>query len=503
MATVTVLTSFDFSAAQEWDWTVTSNTATFISITNGLDRQDFSGNFTYDSAGNVSGTVTGTSFYINGTEQYAVTGMSSSASVLQVFALNSGDTQQTNAYVLQGNDIIRGSAGNDVLLGYAGDDMIYGNGGNDTIDGGTGNNTVVFSGPLASAKISYSAATQKFTVTTASGTDVISNVQTFTFADQSVTAASLLSTAPLTSAQALAEFAGSKLILATLIVDSAANIAANIDGLENLAAAGKISSIALTDTGIATITLAAAQVSSDAAALKTLTGYYSLVETAPATSTSITGLSASLGNSVVFSGNAASYSIASKGDGSSFTITGNGLTDSLTNVQGLQFGDHTLIVAATPGSATVTTGNVTELYSAVFGRLPDLPGLSYYQQELAANPALSLTTLAQNFLQSPEYVNNTAHNYAQSTAGDTSFISDLYQNLLHRAPAAGDAAWYEANIIAPIVGQAVPGTAAYTSALLQAHAVVVTDFSASVEFLTNVQVTAAHPADNAHWLVLI
>jgi len=287
------------------------------------------------------------------------------------------------------------------------------------------------------------------------------------------------------------------------ISDSAINVSANLDSLESLAAVGKIGSIALTDSFIPTLTISAAQLSSDAAALRDISGYYSLAEAAPSTSATISGASSGLGTTVTFSGTASQYTISPSGDHASFTITGNGLTDSVSNVQALRFSDHTLIVAAQPGSNMVTTGNITELYGAVFGRLPDVPGLSYYQQELAANPSLTLTSLAENFLQSPEYMNNSAHNYAQNATGDTQFITDLYSNLLHRAPASGDAAWYETNVVAPIVGSTTPGTAAYTAALLLAHATVVTDFSASAEFLGNVQVTTQHPADASHWLVLI
>ena len=287
------------------------------------------------------------------------------------------------------------------------------------------------------------------------------------------------------------------------ISDSAANVTAALDQLQSLAAKGDLGTVTLTDGGIPLLQISASQLSSDAQAIKDISGYFTLSETAPNASATIVGSANSLGNSLIFSGNAASYVITPLGDGKSFTVAANGVSETVSNVQGLQFADHSLIVAAAPGSNTVTTGNVTELYGAVFGRLPDVPGLAYYQQELAANPSLSLVTLAQNFLASPEYQNNSAHNYAQTTIGDTQFITDLYNNLLHRAPGSGDAAWYEANVIAPIVGNATPGTAAYSSALALAHAYVVTDFSQSAEFLGNVQVTAAHPADANHWLLLI
>jgi hypothetical protein len=51
-----------------------------------------------------------------------------------------------------------------------------------------------------------------------------------------------------------------------------------------------------------------------------------------------------------------------------------------------------------------------------------------------------------------------------------------------------------------------PGTAAYAAADLAAHATVLVDFSASGEFLGDVQITAKAPASagfTGHWLVLI
>ncbi|GEM_PF-1784583 len=288
------------------------------------------------------------------------------------------------------------------------------------------------------------------------------------------------------------------------VADTASAVSANLDTLSTLVKSGGLSSIVLTDTGIPTMTINASQLTTDAGALKAISGTYSLIETAPSASATIAGSSGALGNTLVLSGNADQYTITPSGDGQHFTVSGNGITDQLSDIQALQFADHTLIVAQTPGAANLpTTGNITELYGAAFGRQPDVAGLSYYQQQLAANPTLSLTTLAQEFLASPEYQNNTAHAYAQTADGDARFVTDLYNNLLHRAPEAGATAWYEANVIAPVVQGLTPGTQAYTAALAQAHATVVTDFSQSGEFLGNVQVTAQNQASAQHWLVLI
>ena len=143
MATVRVHSSFSFLQAQDWDWDVVTATPTRLVILSldGSRSQSFSGSFTYVGE-DVFGTVTGTSLSVNGSKVYTVTGMNHSASQLQAFAENAGDTQATYAFVLAGNDVITGSSGRDVLLGYGGSDRISGGAGNDQLQGGAGNDVL-------------------------------------------------------------------------------------------------------------------------------------------------------------------------------------------------------------------------------------------------------------------------------------------------------------------------------------------------------------------------
>ena len=197
MAVVNLSQSFSFASDQDWDWEVAGATSSSLTITNGTYKQSFSGSFSYDPDGNVSGTATATSFYSNNALVYSISGLSVSAAKLQEFADTFGDTQETYAYTLRGNDTITGSSGSDALLGYAGNDVINGGAGNDTIDGGDGTDTALFSGNYATAAISYSAITKAFTITTAAGgTDTLTNIETLTFADQSISAASLMGPPP-------------------------------------------------------------------------------------------------------------------------------------------------------------------------------------------------------------------------------------------------------------------------------------------------------------------
>jgi hypothetical protein len=202
---------------------------------------------------------------------------------------------------------------------------------------------------------------------------------------------------------------------------------------------------------------------------------------------------------VHFTGNASQYTIGTANG--AVTVTSDGIIDTLSNIAGIQFMDVGEIVAAPPGPASgVTTGNVTELYAAVLAREPDLPGLTFYQTYLQNNPTTPLQQFAEFFLSSEEY--KAAHNYAQSSAGDTQFITDSYQNLLHRTPSAAEVSFYETNVLAPAGANLTPGTAAYANAQLQAHALMLVYFSASAEFLSDVQVTAMNPPSAQHWLIL-
>ena len=287
------------------------------------------------------------------------------------------------------------------------------------------------------------------------------------------------------------------------IFDSAANIQSSLDALQSLASAGQLSHIALNNPGIPTVSVTSDQSIKDAGALKAIGGSWVLDITAGASSQTIDGV-AGEGALIHFSGNASQYSVAADGLGG-VLVANSSATDHLHGATALQFGDFTDFVASeTPATPNgISSFQVATLYSAVLARTPDVAGLAYYENMAATNAAIPITTYAQDFLQSPEYTSNPAHNYAQSASGDAQFINDTYSNLLHRAPAAGDVAWYQANVINPALANATPGTSGYTAAELAAHAAVLADFSQSGEFKGDVQVSAQAPTSAQHWLVLI
>ncbi|WP_336492406.1 DUF4214 domain-containing protein, partial [Methylobacterium nigriterrae] len=79
------------------------------------------------------------------------------------------------------------------------------------------------------------------------------------------------------------------------------------------------------------------------------------------------------------------------------------------------------------------------LYGAAFDRAPDAAGLSHWTAAL--DSGTSLKTVAESFLASDEFV---FHFGAASDA--SSFVTDLYENALHRAPEAAGLSYWTAEL---------------------------------------------------------
>ncbi|MCP3367762.1 M10 family metallopeptidase C-terminal domain-containing protein, partial [Bradyrhizobium cajani] len=112
--------------------------------------------------------------------------------------LYNGDARSyiDNAIGGSGSDTIIGNAIANALNGGGGNDTIAGGGGNDTIIGGAGTDTAVYSGSMANYAISYNSTT--FTLVdqrsgTPDGTDTVSSVENFQFADGTISSTTLIS----------------------------------------------------------------------------------------------------------------------------------------------------------------------------------------------------------------------------------------------------------------------------------------------------------------------
>lgn len=82
------------------------------------------------------------------------------------------------------NDRIIASNGNDRLKGETGDDTLNGSSGNDTLEGGDGNDTAIFNDVFAEYTFSLDAASNTLTLSSpVTGTDRLSGIERFQFAD--------------------------------------------------------------------------------------------------------------------------------------------------------------------------------------------------------------------------------------------------------------------------------------------------------------------------------
>ena len=135
-----------------------------------------------------------------------------------------------------------------------------------------------------------------------------------------------------------------------------------------------------------------------------------------------------------FSGARAGYTITRTASG--YTVThnaGTDGTDTLVNVERLQFSDAKVAID-TAGNG----GMAYRLYQAAFNRAPDVGGLGF--QMNALDNGLTLSQVAQNFITSPEF---------SATYGNLSsaqFVTQLYTNVLHRAPDAAGLAFHTNNL---------------------------------------------------------
>lgn len=101
------------------------------------------------------------------------------------------------------NDSLIGGAGNDTLNGDLGDDTITGGAGDDEINGGDGTDVAVFTVNFADVTVDRDVDTVE--LVSADGTDRLSSIETFQFADQTIDLATLLAngTAPSPSVNAV------------------------------------------------------------------------------------------------------------------------------------------------------------------------------------------------------------------------------------------------------------------------------------------------------------
>ncbi|OYY75056.1 MAG: hypothetical protein B7Y43_19165, partial [Sphingomonas sp. 28-62-20] len=82
-----------------------------------------------------------------------------------------------------GRDYLNGAGGNDSLRGAGGNDFLSGGAGNDALDGGTDIDTAIYAATRAQSTVTRNAGGTVTVTSTADGTDTVSNVELFQFAD--------------------------------------------------------------------------------------------------------------------------------------------------------------------------------------------------------------------------------------------------------------------------------------------------------------------------------
>lgn len=160
-------------------------------------------------------------------------------------------------------------------------------------------------------------------------------------------------------------------------------------------------------------------------------------------------------NVVTFTGNRSQYTVSL----SALTVTDN-VTGVVQNVPAgarLIFAD-TAVALDLEGNA----GMAYRLYQAAFNRQPDLGGLGYWINTL--DSGLSLQQVSQDFINSAEF------SAAYGSLTDVGFVTQLYANVLRRAPDPGGLAFHVDYIEN---GTAAPGVTTRAQDL--------TDFSESAE----------------------
>lgn len=129
-------------------------------------------------------------------------------------------------------------------------------------------------------------------------------------------------------------------------------------------------------------------------------------------------------DTAVYAGNAASYQITKTANG--YTVAGGADGgDSLLNVERIRFADK-----AIANDINGNAGQAYRLYQAAFDRKPDLGGLGAQMNGL--DNGMSLLQISQNFINSQEF----ALRYGANPSNEA-FVTQLYANVLHRAPDAG------------------------------------------------------------------
>ena len=166
--------------------------------------------FTFDDEGGASVTANLLTGIASGTE----IGTDTLIGIENIETSDGHDTLIGNAAA---NTLIA-NGGNDNLLGNDGDDVLVGGQGDDVIDGGLGNDQALYSGIRENYTVTNDSATSKVTIKDQrqfhDGTDILTGVESFKFADITLTLSELIGDSTLTTENTM-DFTGDGVVDST------------------------------------------------------------------------------------------------------------------------------------------------------------------------------------------------------------------------------------------------------------------------------------------------
>lgn len=129
-------------------------------------------------------------------------------------------------------------------------------------------------------------------------------------------------------------------------------------------------------------------------------------------------------DTAVYTGTAASHTVTNGSSTATVAdkITNRDGTDSLTNIERLQFSDFNIALDI---GKDQSAGSAYMLYRAALDREPDYDGLGFWISALDRN--VNINDVAQAFMTNPEYVAKCG-----ADNSTTQFVTNLYANALHR-----------------------------------------------------------------------
>jgi hypothetical protein len=127
----------------------------------------------------------------------------------------------------------------------------------------------------------------------------------------------------------------------------------------------------------------------------------------------------------------AEYTIAHTATG--FNVTGKGVNEWVTNVERLRFADG-FVGLDIQGD----TGMAYRIYQAAFNRTPDAGGLGFWIN--AMDKGMGLEEVSANFIGSVEFQNT------YGGLNNAQFVTQIYQNVLHRAPDPGGLGFWQSQL---------------------------------------------------------